>query len=78
MRNDDVDILDGNAGASQRLRDNMGHILDRDAMQLDGMRLTGSERMQAMELSRVLVQRGAKKVHDREGNRWIGLFKKPR
>lgn len=48
------------------------------AMQIDGMRLTGSERMQAMELSRVLVQRGAKKVHDRLGNRWVGLFKKPR
>lgn len=48
------------------------------AMQIDGMRLTGSERMQAMELSRVLVQRGAKKVHDRVGNRWTGLFKRPR
>jgi predicted P-loop ATPase len=48
------------------------------AMQIDGMRLTGSERSQAMELSRVLIQRGAKKVHDRGGNRWVGLFKKPR
>ena len=48
------------------------------AMQIDGMRLTGSERSQAMELSRVLVQRGAKKIHTDQGKRWIGLFKRPR
>lgn len=48
------------------------------AMQIDGMRLTGSERSQAMELSRVLIQKGAKKIHSDQGNRWVGLFKRPR
>ncbi len=48
------------------------------AMDIDGIRLSGSERSQAMELSRILVRRGARKVHTENGNRWIGLSPRPR
>ena len=48
------------------------------AMELDGFRLSGSERSQAMELARVLVQKKARKEHTRDGKRWFGLMKKPR
>lgn len=40
------------------------------------IRLSGTERMQHMELARVLTRRGAQKVHTRAGKRWVGLFKK--
>lgn len=40
------------------------------------IRLSGSERAQAMELARILVRRGAKKVRTHGGNRWIGLIVK--
>lgn len=49
-----------------------------DAMGFDGVRLSGSERQQAMELSRVLSRKGAKSTHTRHGNRWTGLYKRPR
>lgn len=48
------------------------------AMEIDGFRLSGSERSQAMELARVLTQRHARKIETRAGNRWVGLFKRPR
>jgi predicted P-loop ATPase len=48
------------------------------AMDLDGYRLSGSERSQAMELSRVLTKLGAQREHTREGNRWLGLYAKPK
>lgn len=48
------------------------------AMGIDGGRIGGSERAQAMELSRVLIQKKARKEHTREGNRWYGLMKRPR
>jgi len=49
-----------------------------DAMGVDGMRITGSERMQSMELARVLIRKGAKKAQTRAGKRWFGLMRKPR
>jgi putative DNA primase/helicase len=49
-----------------------------DAMGIDGMRLSGSEKAQAMELARVLSRKGARKVETRAGKRWIGLTKRPR
>jgi predicted P-loop ATPase len=36
----------------------------------------GSERGQAMELARVLTNRGARKIETRVGNRWIGLYRR--
>jgi putative DNA primase/helicase len=48
------------------------------AMESDGVKLSGSERVQAMELSRVLVRKKARKDHTREGNRWFGLYRRPR
>lgn len=48
------------------------------AMEMDGFRLSGSERSQAMELSRVLLQKKARRDHTRDGNRWFGLMRKPR
>lgn len=36
--------------------------------------LHGSEKAQYMELARVLTNKGAKKVHGRDGNKWTGLF----
>jgi putative DNA primase/helicase len=48
------------------------------AMEIDGFRLTGSERQQTMELSRVLIRKKARKDHTRDGNRWFGLMKRPR
>lgn len=48
------------------------------AMETDGVKLSGSERMQAMELARVLIKKRARKVELRYGKRWIGLWKKPR
>lgn len=47
------------------------------AMDVDGYRLSGSEKAQAMELSRVLIQLGARKEHTRDGNRWFGLYARP-
>lgn len=44
----------------------------------DDFRLSGSERSQAMELARVLIGKGAFRVHTREGNRWTGFYKIPR
>lgn len=38
------------------------------------IRLSGSERMQAAELARSLSRHGAKRVHTRQGKRWIGLL----
>lgn len=48
------------------------------ALELDGVKLSGTERSQAMELARVLIQRGARRDHTRQGNRWFGLWQKPR
>jgi predicted P-loop ATPase len=48
------------------------------AMEVDGFRLSGSERSQAMELARVLTQKRARKIETRVGNRWVGLQKRPR
>lgn len=44
----------------------------------DGFRISGTEKQQAMELSRVLKRLGCTVRHTRAGNRWFGLFKKPR
>lgn len=46
-----------------------------DALAKSDIRLTGSERMQAAELSRTLIRHGAKRVHTRGGKRWIGFHK---
>ncbi len=48
------------------------------AMEIDGFRVSGSERSQAMELARVLTQKRARKIETREGKRWVGLQKRPR
>ncbi len=48
------------------------------AMELDGVRLSGSEKSQTQEIARVLVQKKAWKVHTRDGNRWLGLIRRPR
>lgn len=48
------------------------------AMDSDGFKISGSERSQAMELARVLKQKGGRVDHTRLGNRWMGLFRKPR
>lgn len=48
------------------------------AMEADGVRMSGSERSQAMELARVLTRAKAQRVHTRHGKRWVGLLKKPR
>lgn len=48
------------------------------AMEADGVRMSGSERSQAMELARVLTRAGAQRMHTRHGKRWTGLWKKPR
>jgi predicted P-loop ATPase len=48
------------------------------AMELDGVKLSGSEKGQTMELARVLVQKKAWKVHTRDGKRWFGLIRRPR
>ena len=47
------------------------------AMEVDGLRMSGSERSQAMELARVLTKAKAHRTHTRHGKRWIGLLKKP-
>lgn len=41
------------------------------------VRLSGSERSQAMELGRLLTSKGARKVHTRDGKRWTGFFQRP-
>lgn len=46
------------------------------AMDSDGVKLSGSERMQAMELARVLIQKKARKQHTENGNRWFGLYRR--
>lgn len=48
------------------------------AMEADGVKLSGSERSQAMELARVLTKAKAQRMHTRNGKRWIGLLKKIR
>lgn len=48
------------------------------AMETDNVRITGSERSQAMELSRILTKKGARREHTRDGNRWFGIQEKPR
>lgn len=48
------------------------------AMEADGVRLSGTERMQAMELGRVLKRKHCRSEHTRQGNRWMGLYRKPR
>lgn len=51
-------------------------------LELDGIKLSGNEKSQTMELARVLVQKGANKVVVRIGKqtakRWVGLQRKPR
>jgi hypothetical protein len=37
------------------------------------IRLSGSERSQAMEIARILTRRGARKIHTKDGNQWIGI-----
>jgi len=46
-------------------------------MAADGVKIGGSERSQAMELSRALMSKKARKDHTRGGNKWYGLMKKP-
>lgn len=41
------------------------------------IRISGSERAQAMELARVLLRKGAKRFHTRSGNHWTGLISLP-
>lgn len=48
------------------------------ALELDGVKLSGSEKSQTMELARVLVQKGARKIETRIGKRWVNLQRKPR
>lgn len=48
------------------------------AMEIDGVKLSGSEKSQTMELSRILVQKRARKIVTRIGNRWIGLIRRAR
>lgn len=48
------------------------------AMEYDGVKLSGSEKSQTMELARVLVQLKARKSPTRYGKRWLGLRMKPR
>jgi len=48
------------------------------AMETDNVRITGSERSQAMELSRILTKKGARREHTRDGNRWFGIQEKLR
>jgi putative DNA primase/helicase len=48
------------------------------AMESDGFKISGSERSQAMELSRILKRKQCRVDHTRDGNRWIGLYKRPR
>lgn len=47
-------------------------------LELDGVKLSGSEKAQSMELARVLVTKKARKIETRVGKRWIGLCRKPR
>jgi predicted P-loop ATPase len=47
-------------------------------LELDGVKLSGSEKAQTMELARVLVAKKARKIETRIGKRWIGLCRKPR
>lgn len=42
----------------------------------DDVRLSGSERSQAMELARLLTSKGAKRVHTRDGKRWTGFYRR--
>jgi predicted P-loop ATPase len=48
------------------------------AMESDGFKMSGSERGQAMELARVLKRKHCQVNHTKAGNRWIGLYKRPR
>lgn len=48
------------------------------AMDQDGVKLSGSERSQAMELSRVLTRMHCRVNHTKIGNRWSGLLRKIR
>lgn len=48
------------------------------AMSADDVRISGSERSQAMELARVLKRLHCHVDHTRNGNLWTGLYKKPR
>ncbi len=48
------------------------------AMDIDGIRLSGTERMQSMELARILTRKGARKIHTRDGKRWFGVYPRPR
>ena len=48
------------------------------AMESDGFKISGSERSQAMEMSRVLKRKHCRVDHTRSGNRWYGLYKRPR
>lgn len=45
-------------------------------MARDDVRLSGSERSQAMELARILTSKGAKRVKAHGGNRWTGFYKR--
>jgi putative DNA primase/helicase len=49
-----------------------------EALARDDIRLSGSERIQALELAGSLIRHGAKRVHTRLGKRWVGLCKIPR
>lgn len=48
------------------------------AMEADGFKIGGSEKVQAMELGRVLKRLRCRVKHHSVGNRWYGLYKKPR
>lgn len=43
---------------------------------IDHVSISGSERSQYMELSRILSSKGARKIHTGQGNRWTGFYKR--
>lgn len=47
-------------------------------MNLDGFHMSGSERIQQMELARVLKRKHVQSKHTHDGNRWVGLQRRPR
>lgn len=48
------------------------------ALEVDGVKLSGTEKSQTMELARILVQKKARKIELRQGNRWTHLQRRPR
>ncbi len=59
--------LTGDADDTLTMGEVISHLADK------GHRLSGSERLQAMEVARVLTQLKVQKQHTRNGNQWIGI-----